>query len=275
MQQGVLDKEMIAQPELWRLVLMPGDDRLDVALLPPVSGEEMIWRTFPYGHAASGRLKALQDVVYENPLLLSDFKTVECIADCGTFMAMPAGMDIRTIEETGHMVLAPDDEGCHMVTSGCEATNAVVTQWIDSDIYGFLCRTFYNISFHSRMARLIDYLLASAGDDCDAGAVHVLVRADELTLVINRGRELLCANSFRFRGDSDAVYYILAAVSALGLEPGSIPVYIGGENVQAMCGTFSTYLPGTVAMSVPPLRFRAGRNTLAAPFDFLIRQSCE
>ena len=35
----LLDKDLIAQPQLWSLVLMPGDERLDVALLPPVADE--------------------------------------------------------------------------------------------------------------------------------------------------------------------------------------------------------------------------------------------
>ncbi len=58
----LLDKDLIAQPQLWSLVLMPGDERLDVALLPPVADEEMIWRTFAFDSATPDRCKALEDV---------------------------------------------------------------------------------------------------------------------------------------------------------------------------------------------------------------------
>ena len=54
----LLDKDLIAQPQLWSLVLMPGDERLDVALIPPVADEEMIWRTFAFDSATPDRRKA-------------------------------------------------------------------------------------------------------------------------------------------------------------------------------------------------------------------------
>lgn len=274
MQQTVLDKDMIAQPQLWRLILMPGEERLDVALLPPVAVEEIIWRTFEFDPSAPDRHKALQDIIYENPLLLSDFKSVECIADCGCFMALPAGLDDDAVGETGHAVLAPDDEGCFTLTEPCGTTNAVIAQWIDGETHAFLCRTFFNIRFHSRMGRLIEYLLSlpAAGE---GPRIYALTRGGEMTVVILHEDRLLCANDFRYRSESDAVYYLLAAMSSLGLSAADVEVIVGGEGASSLVNALRPYLPGVSELDSPELRYRAGRTTLEAPFDILIRQSCE
>lgn len=274
MQQTVLDKDMIAQPQLWRLILMPGEERLDVALLPPVAGEEIIWRTFAFDPSVPDRHKALQDIIYENPLLLSDFKSVECVADCGCFMALPAGLGEDGVSETGHAVLAPDDENCFVLTEPCGVSNAVIAQWIDDETHAFLCRTFFNIRFHSRMSRLVDYLVSLPGGG-EGARMFVLTRDGEMTVVALRDGCLLCANDFRCRSESDAVYYLLAAAATLGLPVDTLSVAVGGDAAATLVGALRPYLPGVIELDSPALRYRAGRTTLEAPFDILIRQSCE
>ena len=59
---GKLDKELISQPELWRLVLMVSPESLYVALYPPVAREEIMWREFRFDAAAPSPLKALEDI---------------------------------------------------------------------------------------------------------------------------------------------------------------------------------------------------------------------
>ena len=274
MQQTPLDKDMIAQPQLWRLILMPGDERLDVALLPPVAGEEMLWRTFTFDPSAPDRRKALQDVIYENPLLLSDFKSVECIADCGSFMALPSGLSADDVLELGHAVLSPDDEGCFVITEQCGTGNALMAQWIDGETHAFLCRTFFNISFGSRMGRLVSYL--AGRPDTEAGTwLYALTRGDDLTVVIVEDGNLLCANDFRCRTESDAVYYIVAAIHTLSRTAGAVKAAVGGDGSAQFVDALRPYLPDVCVIEPPVIRYRTGRNTLDAPFDLLIRQSCE
>ena len=68
-------------------------------------------------------------MIYENPLLLCDFKRVYCIADCGSFMALPAGLDDDAVLEIGQRVLGPECESSHLLVEDCGAENAVMTQW--------------------------------------------------------------------------------------------------------------------------------------------------
>lgn len=271
----LLDKDLIAQPQLWSLVLMPGDERLDVALLPPVADEEMIWRTFAFDSATPDRRKALEDVIYENPLLLCDFKKVYCIADCGSFMALPAGLDDDAVLEIGQRVLGPECESSHLLVEDCGAENAVMTQWVDQDTYAFLCRTFFNIRFHGRMGRLVEYLQSLSLPEADTAAAYALLRGKELTVVIVRGGKLHCANYFRCRCGSDASYFILSALNTLGLDLASTSIWVGGDGFVALAEELGRFAPHVSRLEPPALPYRTGRTTLDAPFDLLIFKPCE
>ena len=271
----LLDKDLIAQPQLWSLVLMPGDERLDVALIPPVADEEMIWRTFAFDSATPDRRKALEDVIYENPLLLCDFKRVYCIADCGSFMALPAELDGDAVLEMGRSVLGPECESSHLLTEGCGAENAIMTQWIDEDTYAFLCRTFFNIRFYWRMGRLVEYLMSLPAHEAGAASAYALLRGKELTVVIVNGGKLLCANYFRCRGGYDAAYYILSALQTLGLDLASTRICAGGDGFAALAEELGRFAPHVSRLEPPALPYRTGRTTLDAPFDLLIFKPCE
>ena len=254
----LLDKDLIAQPQLWSLVLMPGDERLDVALIPPVADEEMIWRTFAFDSATPDRRKALEDVIYENPLLLCDFKRVYCIADCGSFMALPAELDGDAVLEMGRSVLGPECESSHLLTEGCGAENAIMTQWI----YG-------------RMGRLVEYLMSLPAHEAGAASAYALLRGKELTVVIVNGGKLLCANYFRCRGGYDAAYYILSALQTLGLDLASTRICAGGDGFAALAEELGRFAPHVSRLEPPALPYRTGRTTLDAPFDLLIFKPCE
>ena len=80
MSASALEASMIQQPELWRLTMLLRDDSIEVAIIPPVESEDVIYRSLMFD---PGRpvLRSLEDIIYGNPLLLSDFKRVECIID--------------------------------------------------------------------------------------------------------------------------------------------------------------------------------------------------
>lgn len=89
MQQGKLDKDLIPQPELWRMALLISRQSLDVALYPPVESEEAIFRSITLDPEAPTHLKAVEDAIYENPLLLSDFKSIQGFIDSDFFYFCP------------------------------------------------------------------------------------------------------------------------------------------------------------------------------------------
>ena len=90
MEQEILSKDMIPQPELWRCVIEMDESRLDVALFPPVETERLIHRTILLNPDSPSLDKAVQEAVYANPLLLSDFARIDVLVTTTDFSIVPA-----------------------------------------------------------------------------------------------------------------------------------------------------------------------------------------
>lgn len=274
---GKLDKELISQPELWRLVLMVGPARLHVALYPPVAREEILWREFQFDTAAPSPLKALEDIIYDNPLLLCDFRCVDCILDTPGCLFVPAGTP-STDYELLLSAARPDAASAELLPQPA-GPDAVMLQPLDADITAFLKRTFYNITFRSRLPLLVNYFSAPQRELTERRAI-ALIDGTRLTLLAFDGRRMLAANDFTFATAPDAAYYVMASLQRLGFDaadPG-FTLAIHGQSMTAddsLASILRPYIANLRAVPFPSLRYRASKSTLQAPFSLLIAPLCE
>ena len=274
MEQGKLDKNLISQPELWRLGMTLSDRALDVALYPPVENEEMIWRSFRLDPAAINPLKALEDVIYDNPLLLDDFKKVECLTDYCYRMPLPAEStndDCRTALATTNPEIDTESE-IEIHSTGC--SNAIVASVQDADIKSFLLRTFYNIRFTDRMSMLCRYFRKAGGGN-GTSRIYALTRDRRMKLIAIDGDRLLLANDFDYQKPIDAAYYIMASMESLGLDMNSTGMHIEGSDRQEIAEILNPYIRSIDQIPLSTLHCRASKATLQAPFDLLILPTCE
>lgn len=276
---ATLDKDMISQPELWKLSLLLADKHLDVALFPPTVREEMIVRHFDFPAPATDPLRAIEDIIYENPLLFSDFKRVECIIDNCQQILTPADLDpeatarvyseLTTLSPTDHPDALPDEP--QIFPTGDPTCNVALLQ--KADIDAFIRRTFYNVRFDSRLASLIRYFL-SLPNTPETPSMFIITRNGRLTLIATKTGRVLMANTFQYRTDADAAYYILACTSSLSLDPADLTLYLSG-GTSALSEIVAPYIPSISAIPFPMLRHRASKTTLQAPFELIIRPLCE
>lgn len=282
MNSGRLDKDAISQPELWKLALTVRESRLDVALFPPVTRQEMIWRAYPFDNAAAGRLKAIEDVIYDNTLLLSDFKSVDCIIDNTPELLLPAalpdaqlaGCYDRSIASAKQDATDPFD--IETFATGDPDCRVALCQ--APEIKAFFTRTFYNVRFDSRLAALCRYFIIHRSRQHDGPEINVILLDNRLTLIATDNDRLLMANNFTFIKDIDAAYYILASISGLGLNRETVAVHISpatNEGNGSVHDILSRFLPNTGPIPFPMLRYRASRQTLHAPFELITRPICE
>ena len=66
-----LTSDLIGDPNIWRMAMLISDDALDVVAYSTVEDNSMLYRHIRLDTAAADRVKALEEVVYENPLLLA------------------------------------------------------------------------------------------------------------------------------------------------------------------------------------------------------------
>ena len=88
-QKATLDKELIQNPRLWRLALRINEKKLHVVLFCSVEDNSLIYREIPLDSAAQSLQKAIEEAIYDNPLLLSDFDKVDCIIESDKFTVIP------------------------------------------------------------------------------------------------------------------------------------------------------------------------------------------
>lgn len=270
-----LDKDAISQPELWRMALLVSDKSLDVALYPPVVREQMLWRHFGLDDKDASHMRGLEDAIYDNPLLLSDFKSVSCILNYPT-QVFPRDMDPDQVREIYVQCAAPEISVDDVQLYECGADNAVIAMGVDQDTKAFLSRTYYNARFYCRMAEMVRYLIGLCRHS-EGISVMIPLGHDELTIVITDGAKLLMANTFAYKQDVDAAYYILASLQCLNLDLQQVKVSVGsiGHDTSSIMQILQRYVTNVGPMPFPSLRFRATKELMKAPLDLLIRPICE
>lgn len=286
MNAGRLDKDLISQPELWKLALLVADDRMDVGLFPPVTRQEIIWRTFNFDPNVPDRLRAIEDIIYDNPLLFSDFKRVDCIIDNVAEIPLPASLTaaeaaecyaLQTSAETP--VGEPSDErpdafSIELYPTPDPATRIALCQ--KSHLKAFFTRTFYNIRFDSRLSALCRYISLARQQLADTTAAYAIIRGHRLTLIIFSNGRLLTANNFRFSKPTDALYYILSSAALLKLDPLTLPLYFTATPADDnMTQLLTQHIPSAQPLPFPMLRYRASKETLQAPLELITRPLCE
>lgn len=279
MDAGRLDKDLISQPEHWKLTLMLSADRLVAALYPPVNREEMIWRSFDFDRSAPGTLRALEDIIYDNPLLLSDFKRVDCIIDNVPSLLLPSRLPEEAIENAYRKSVAGASESGEMELFPSGDNDVTVTLVQDPMMRSFITRTFYNVRFDSRIAALCRFFTGRA-EAPQSPAVYAIDSHRRLTVIAtDAGHHILMANEFSYSQPVDAAYYLLASMQHLELDPATTAVSISSPASSPDTGSLQQmlqpYLPLMGALPFPTLRYRASKTTLQAPFDLLIRPICE
>lgn len=269
MSASALEASMIQQPELWRLTMLLRDDSIEVAIIPPVESEDVIYRSLMFD---PGRpvLRSLEDIIYGNPLLLSDFKRVECIIDTDASLIAPAEVSPADYELLLQHATGTDADAMVVNASPTGTDTAVALSSLEADTRAFLTRTFFNIRFDSSIAVLCRHFASMNPDAATGHAIMVAFRSGRIDIVALEQGRLLTANTIVTGNDSDSAFFIAATFHEFGI-PADTPVLC--------CGDFAT--AGRVAellqpdgivfndMTLPPLRFRASQAALQMPPQLL------
>ena len=269
MTSGSLEKDLIPQSQLWSIALGIGTGALDVLLFPPVSSEPVIHRRVPLD-ASDDAVRAVEDAIYGNPLLLNDFRTVTCAVPMGRFMILPSDVAHdralrRQVFDTAH----PGSEDLELLVLPTDASNAVVVAGVDPSLAGFLRRSFYNIRLTHPMVALINHTAALSR--AEEPTMLVRLEDDYADVTAAAGKKLLLANRYRISAPIDAAYYVLATRKRLGLSP-EAPLRIAGavENRHKLGDILRPYLSDVADLQLPPRLWQAGTPALTAPLNLLL-----
>lgn len=274
MNQGTLSRDLISEPQLWRLELRIGKDALHVVLFCTVEDNSLIYREISLDKAAADRLKALEDAVYENPLLLADFAKVDCVVETDCFTIVPASINSDEVREKIMAKMFDGFDG-EIVANDLPGQNATILMGLDAEMAGFLRRTFNNPRIYHHLAPLCRYFHSKSRLG-NTGKMYAYMRHDRMDLMAFGKDTLLLANTFIYRDSMDAVYYILSCRKMLGFGFGD-EMFLSGDNAsrEAIVPVLRKYISCVMPVIFPSSMFKAGKDSMNAPFDLIVLPLCE
>ena len=272
---GTLDRDLITNPEMWNLLLRLSPTEMHLVAYSIVEDNSLIYRRFPIDSNSGSYLRALEEVIYDNPMILSDFRRVYCVIQTSTQVVAPSDYTSETDRELLLSASHPDFKGS-VLTDTTGTRNAIIISGIENALSAFLHRTFHNVIISSHLSPLCRFFAMKAGKS-NSMKMLVNLRDTSLDVIIMQGGNLMLANTFSFSNPMDAVYYILACRNRIGLDPHNDELILAGDTTvrEKVLPVLRTYLARVIPAIFPPQMFKFGKDAMIAPFDLIITPICE
>jgi hypothetical protein len=269
-----LNKELIETPSLWRLSLLVDDDNLVVVANSTVEDASLIHVKLPYDSAAATPIRALEDVVYSNPLLLSDFNKVECIVRSKQFVIVPSSIDAQAINEIARKLWS--DVNLSIMIDEVPTLGINIVWAVDTQLINFVQRTFSSPRVVHHLTPLTRYFSRKSRLG-NSGKMYVNIRRNYLDVVVFGKGKISLVNSFEYHDKDDATYFILAAANEAGFNLDDDELLVCGdvalrEQIMPELRRFVNYVMPVI---FPSTMFRAGKEALNAPFELILLPLCE
>ncbi len=274
-----LTSDLIGDPNIWRMAMLISDDALDVVAYSTVEDNSMLYRHIPLDTAAADRVKALEEVVYENPLLLAGFDKVWCVVRTRRFFTLPqavASDDVLTAEITSAVWPAGGSPGFTAITNHLEGLDTSIVMEIPRPLAGFLRRTFDNPPILHHRTPLCRYFHGK-GRLGNSGRMYAHFHKGQVDIISFSRSTVALANSYRYRDPMDAIYYIMACRNMAGLDPMADELFLCGDTAvrEETTPQLREYLAYVMPVIFPSAVFKTGKNALSAPFYLTILPLCE
>lgn len=266
----MLAKELIAQPQQWQLVLEVSSPALSVVAFSPSESHSLIHEEIPLDCTAMPHLQALEDAVYNNPMLLLDFKRVQVIYDTPHFMPLPSEMSPLAPQILTKAFSADAIQKARIVQNPVEELGCTIAFAVPEAEMGFIDRTFHNAGIIHPLAPLATWMRARHPNR-RRGKTLVNLRPHRLDLIILGDDVPLVLNSYSITCATDALYYILAARQTHQL-PDTDEIFIAGEReLRAQTSALlRRYVRFVMPVIFPSSMFQAGRAAFDAPFEAIL-----
>ncbi|MCM1504770.1 MAG: DUF3822 family protein [Muribaculum sp.] len=279
MASAILDKDTIKSPQRSRLGLSLDRSTLHVMVKDQLA-DMPLYTTFKLDQNLGSTAKALEEIIYSNPILLSDFAKVEVSLRSTSFVLLPDEAVSESAEFCESVVNASiANAGSETLTTyespikGAECTLMVKEE---RDLVDFIRRTFNNPSISHSLGVLASHFVKLALYGMP-GKMYVHLHDDSMDIAIFGDNGLSLLNTFTYSDPMDAVYYIMSTRSALGIEQTSGELFISGDTAlrEKITPVLREYLGYVMPLVLPPPVIRFGASVKDAPLDLTLSMLCE
>lgn len=265
----------IQHPEYWTLQLAFGPSEVQYTLHDIDEENSLITGTLPLDLSCGNYLKAAENAIYDNPVLLNDYKKVRIMVESQHFMILPEAFADELDAQDAFEVMFPDMEGdfalCALPRCGVH-----IAYEMPKGLLGFLQRTFNMPPVVHHLYPLMEHFKHQ--DEHRTGAcMHLNLHPERIDLLIVRDRALVMANSFPCTDAANAIYYALNAWQSFGLDANKNELFVtGGKPLRdAAIPTLRKYINYVMPSIFPAAALRIGQDAVKAPLELILLALCE
>lgn len=264
----------ISHPELWTLALRLDDEGLRFIAFNALMDNSLIFRDIRFDSTTDDYLKALEDCIYDNPVLLCDFKRVLISVFSSRFVIVPGDAPADDFAHEVFHKLYPAFNGdvCLSPVSDCSAT---IVMGIPGGVYSFLQRTFNTPPLVHHLAPMCRFFGKKAAQT-SIGKMFLYFHGDKLDLCAFSQGRLVMANSFTYNSIDDAKFFILHAWKSLGFDVMTDELQLCGDKEArtALTPLLREYITYVMPAIFPAVALQLGSDAIKAPFDLIILSLC-
>ena len=259
------------QAQMWQLLMEANSRELEAVVLSPYEEQHLTHKVISLDSETSSPLKCLEDAVYANDFLLTDYRHTMMLYDCGHALPLPLCDDDSMLAAL-YREAYPGDGGSPstMLISRLPEQNVALCSEIPTDIHRFLTRTFPGIAVEHPLVPLCRYFRARYALR-PRGKTLVNLRGKRLDIITLGAAAPLTVASYHVEAVMDALYYILAAREALQLPDTDEIMVAGDRHLRAeITPLLRRYVRYVMPAIYPSAMIRAGKVSLSAPFGLIV-----
>lgn len=270
-----LTKDIIPTPKLWRLYLEIKSDAIEVLIYSALLEQSLKHYRIDLDPAASSKLTAFQDAIYENPLLLAEFERTHILIDTCRFMMMPIDFE-DTALETKVMGEFFNDPDVATIANPLPATGTKIVMGVEQGLKSFITRTFPTANVRHPLWALSTYF-CNKDRLTNASKMYVHLRPGYIDIVYYSDAKLNVANTFEVASIEDILYYVMMAIKVSKFDQHNDELMLCGvpalrEKVAPILRKYINYVMPVV---FPSMMYHAGKDALESPFELIIMPLCE
>lgn len=265
----------IKRPELWTLMLALRHDNISFILYNEQENDSLITGTLDLDLGAGSYLQAVENAVYDNPVLLDDYRRVAILVSAPHFLVLPPEVD--DADQAAPLLEAayPDDDNdvavCRLPKCGVN-----IAFGLQRGLQQFLNRTFNLAPVHHHLYPLCEHFKHLNEGTSIARMFINLHRNDMDMAIFNQGR-LVMANSYPLRNAADATFLTLHAWKSYQLDPLNDEIQLTGDKNwrDTLATELRRYVRYVMPAIYPAAALRLGHDATKAPLDLILLATCE
>ncbi len=274
MENEKLGKELVENPQDWRLSMKISDKELEMVVYNPTQQSTFMYHRLPLADTSTSPIAALGDAVYDNTLLLSEFAITDVLIDTPRFIIAPAEMCAEGMDNAIISAIWPNEK-LSVVSYPIVGSVDTMLAGVDTKVISFIRRTFPTATVRHRLVPLLSYLITN---DHEVGTItmYVNVRENRIDVIYFNEHGLYAVNTYDTPTPEDMLYYIMNTAKGCNMNINKDEMVICGEPEEAeRLRSFIRKYARTVLTMDPPYEVAAlGTGALVAPLELTLLPLC-